>query len=142
METNFYREKWFPGIFLNWRRRWKRRFRWHHQPLEKEDSSNDVALGTEAYNPETLYGKKELDRIIKEGLKTLPEDARTVFILKELEGMSYDEIAGILKIKKAYLAGSVSVTNYIDIFSVYIKGVSSFPLRPSSFGSSSISAKL
>jgi RNA polymerase sigma-70 factor (ECF subfamily) len=47
-----------------------------------------------------LYEKKELKKDLEDGLRSLPEDARTVFILKELEGLSYEEIARILNIQK------------------------------------------
>jgi RNA polymerase sigma-70 factor (ECF subfamily) len=85
---------------LNWKRRWKRRFRWHHQPLERDDAGDLPELGTDADYPETLYQKKEFARIFWQRLKELPEEARTVFVLKEVEGLSYDEIARVLKIKR------------------------------------------
>jgi len=95
------------NICLNWHRRWKRRFRWRHQPLEKDEGEYGVELGTESYSPETLYREKELKNILHEGLKTIPEDARTVFILKEMEGLSYEEIADILKIKKGTVSSRI-----------------------------------
>lgn len=85
---------------LNWQRRWKRRFRWHHQPLEKDDAGDYPELGTDDYHPETLYRNKELEAIIRQKLGELPEEARTVFVLRETEGLSYDEIAKLLKIKR------------------------------------------
>lgn len=92
---------------LNWRRKWKRRFRWHHQPLEDKDGGSSVELGTEAVGPETLYKKKELEKIIHQGLNKLPEDARAVLILKEVEGLSYDEIARHLGIKKGTVSSRI-----------------------------------
>jgi len=92
---------------LNWRRRWKRRFRWHHQPLENEDTVESMELGTDEYGPETLYRKKELEKILNEGLNRLPEDARTIFILKEIEGLSYDDIAKTLDIKKGTVSSRI-----------------------------------
>jgi RNA polymerase sigma-70 factor (ECF subfamily) len=85
---------------LNWKRRWKRRFRWHHQPLERDEAGDHQELGTDAYYPEALYQKKEFERAFWQGLKEVPEQARVVFILKEVEGLSYDEIAMALKIKR------------------------------------------
>ncbi len=85
---------------LNWQRRWKRRFRWRHQPLERDDAGDYPELGTDDGNPETLYQKKELEKLLWEKLGELPEDARTVFVLKEMEGLSYDEIAQTLSIKR------------------------------------------
>jgi len=81
---------------LNWKRRWKRRFRGQHQPLE---SSGVPEPGTENQKPERLYQHKELGRMLQEGLRGLPEDARAVFVLKEIEGLSYGEIADTLGVK-------------------------------------------
>jgi RNA polymerase sigma-70 factor (ECF subfamily) len=85
---------------LNWKRKWKRRFRWHHQPLERDEAGDHPGLGTDTYDPEGLYQKKAFERAFWQGLKELPEQARVVFILKEVEGLSYDEIAKALKIKR------------------------------------------
>ena len=85
---------------LNWKRRWKRRFRWHHKPLEADDSGDYPELGTDEYHPERLYQDKEFKKIFWEKLRELPDDARTVFVLKEVQGLSYDEIADALKIKR------------------------------------------
>lgn len=85
---------------LNWQRRWKRRFRWHHQPLERDEAGDYPELGTYDYHPGTLYQKKELEKIVWEKLGKLPEEARAVFVLREAEGLSYDEIAETLKIKR------------------------------------------
>ena len=85
---------------LNWQRRWKRRFRWHHQPLERDDSGDLPHLGTDEFQADRLFQKKELETLLWEKLGTLPDDARAVFILRELEGLSYDEIAQALNIRR------------------------------------------
>ena len=87
------------NLCLNWKRRWLRRFKWHHQPLEIEDGGDYPELGTVEDLPETLYEQKELKKLLWEQLKELPEEARAVFVLKEMEGLSYDEIAETLRIK-------------------------------------------
>lgn len=85
---------------LNWQRKWKRRFRWHHQPLEREDGSEPPELGSVRDNPERQYRERELAEAFAETLESLPAAARAVFVLKELEGLSYEEIAATLGIKK------------------------------------------
>ena len=47
-----------------------------------------------------IYEQKELEKKMWDELKTVPVDARVVFVLKEMEGLSYDEIAEALNIKK------------------------------------------
>ena len=44
--------------------------------------------------------KGELEKALQEGLAELPETSRAVFVLREIEGLSYDEIAETLKIKR------------------------------------------
>lgn len=85
---------------LNWKRKWKRRFRWHHRPLDVQSGDDALEQGSDAYSPEHSYREKELEARFKEKLASLPEEARAVFVLKELEGLSYDEIAERLKIKR------------------------------------------
>ncbi|MDY6951716.1 MAG: sigma-70 family RNA polymerase sigma factor [Thermodesulfobacteriota bacterium] len=85
---------------LNWRRRWKRRFRWHHESIDQEGQGDHRALGTDDYDPETVYQNREMRETLWRALRELPEEARAVFVMRELEGLSYDEIAKVLKIKK------------------------------------------
>ncbi len=87
------------NLCLNWKRRWARRFRWRHQPLERNEGGDYAELGTSDTAPETLYEKKELQDIVWRHLKKLPEEARAVLVLKEIEGLSYDDIARTLNIK-------------------------------------------
>lgn len=87
------------NLCLNWKKRWKRRFRWHHQPLERDQSGNDLKSGTEAHYPDALYEKKEFEKIFWDRLNELPEKTRAVFVLKEVEGLSYDEIAKALGVR-------------------------------------------
>lgn len=84
----------------NLHRRWKRRFRQDHQPFETDESNYFSELGTDDFAPDTLYEKKEFEKVFREALKGLGKNARAVFVLKEVEGLSYDEISGILKIKR------------------------------------------
>lgn len=88
------------NLCLNWQRRWKRRFRWHHQPLQREGATDRPELATNDDYAEALSERKEFEKVLWEGLKALSEEARAVFVLKEVEGLSYDEIAKTLKIKK------------------------------------------
>ncbi len=85
---------------LNWQRRWKRRFRWRHQSFDAEETGESAARGPEDDQPEARYNMMELKGKIGEALKALPEDARAVFVLKEMEDLGYDEIAAALNIKR------------------------------------------
>ena len=88
------------NLCLNWKRRWKRRFRWQHEPIEPGKISQEADAERKGWRPDVLYEKKELEQIFWQSLRKIPETARAVFVLKEVEGLSYDEIAEMLNIRK------------------------------------------
>ncbi|MEJ2503884.1 MAG: sigma-70 family RNA polymerase sigma factor [Gemmatimonadota bacterium] len=57
-----------------------------HRPLEWED---------ERYRPDDLFRKRDLKDRVDEVVAQLPEHHRVVFVLRELEGKSYEEISEI-----------------------------------------------
>jgi RNA polymerase sigma-70 factor (ECF subfamily) len=46
-------------------------------------------------NPETLLMHKDNERLLQQALESLPLEYREVIVLRELEGLSYKQIAGI-----------------------------------------------
>jgi RNA polymerase sigma-70 factor, ECF subfamily len=56
------------------------------RPLEFEDSTS---------RPDDLYRKRHLRELVEQTVAQLPEHHRQVFVLRELEGKSYEEIAEI-----------------------------------------------
>ena len=56
------------------------------RPLQFEDSSS---------RPDDMYRKRHLRELVEESVAKLPEHHRQVFVLRELEGKSYEEIAEI-----------------------------------------------
>jgi RNA polymerase sigma-70 factor, ECF subfamily len=57
-----------------------------HRPLEWEDHS---------FKPDDLYRKRHLKEMVEKAVSALPEHHRIVFVLRELEGKTYEEIADI-----------------------------------------------
>ena len=57
-----------------------------HRPLEWED---------ERYRPDDLFRKRDLKARVEEVVAELPEHHRVVFVLRELEGKTYEEISEI-----------------------------------------------
>jgi len=53
---------------------------------------------SDAPSPERLYQSKQLDRTLQESLGKLSPKLRTVIVLKEIEELSYEEIADTLEI--------------------------------------------
>lgn len=50
-------------------------------------------------NPEELYGKQEVHRMVEQAIQSLPEIYREVFILRDVEGLKAEEAAEVLGIK-------------------------------------------
>ena len=61
---------------LNWKRRWKRRFRWYHRSLESEVPGNHSELSSDDNLPEKLYQDQELKKIFQTELKKIPDMER------------------------------------------------------------------
>jgi RNA polymerase sigma-70 factor (ECF subfamily) len=57
-----------------------------HRPLQFEDSSQ---------RPDDLFRKRHLRDLVEQSVDRLPEHHRVVFVLRELEGKTYEEIAEI-----------------------------------------------
>jgi RNA polymerase sigma-70 factor (ECF subfamily) len=57
-----------------------------HRPLEWEDNT---------YRPDDLYRKRHLKEMVDRAVDQLPEHHRAVFVLREMEGKTYEEIADI-----------------------------------------------
>ncbi|HET7584013.1 MAG TPA: sigma-70 family RNA polymerase sigma factor [Gemmatimonadaceae bacterium] len=64
----------------------KRNWQDEERPLQFEDSS---------MRPDDLYRKRHLRELVERSVARLPEHHRQVFVLRELEGKSYEEIAEI-----------------------------------------------
>jgi RNA polymerase sigma-70 factor (ECF subfamily) len=85
---------------LNWKRKWKRRFKWHHQPLSSDADTALFDLNQKSDTPETMIEKKQMAHHLMNEVKRLPEKLRLVFVLSTFERLSYQEIGDMLDIKK------------------------------------------
>ena len=84
---------------LNWKRRWARRFKWMHVSIDDGDEQPAAELDSGLPTPEDRVADAQTRQQIDNALKMLPDQARTVFVLRELEGLSYEEIATVTGIK-------------------------------------------
>jgi RNA polymerase sigma-70 factor (ECF subfamily) len=89
---------------LNWKRKWKRRFKWHHTSLEPDNDHLLYGAQKDSATPESILGEKEGETNLVRAIHKLPEKNRLVFVLNTLEGLSYEEIAQTLKIRKGTVA--------------------------------------
>ena len=66
----------------------------------EDDDGEDVQLDVpdDSMSPQQMLERKLTREAVREGLKQLPEDYRQILLLRELQGLSYDEIAQTLDI--------------------------------------------
>jgi RNA polymerase sigma-70 factor, ECF subfamily len=86
------------------RRRWWFRHKAYETSIEPEDTPGAVgeamqfALTDPADSPFDNVAHREVQHKVEEALRTVPEPYRTTLILRDLEEMSYEEIAEVLEI--------------------------------------------
>ena len=84
----------------NRHRWWKRRHRDTTVSLEAESETlglNERIASPSSEDPETAAINHERGRAIQQALQELPQNYREVVVLRDIEGLTYDEIAGALK---------------------------------------------
>ncbi len=89
---------WIYRIVINQARNrqrwWKRRHRSEQVSLDAHlQQFGDFPATNDNGSPDRLFGRKELALRIWHALEGLPFDQRTAIILREIDGLSYDEIA-------------------------------------------------
>ena len=98
---------WLTRIVVNealGRRRSEQRRRRH---LEQEgvavlDDYRDALMrGSEAETPDVAVAREQIRRLLEKAVAALPDPFRTVFILREIEGLSGEETAEILDVPVA-----------------------------------------
>ena len=88
---------WIYRIVINQARNrqrwWRRRHRAEQVSLEERlETTGDLPAANDLEEPDRLYRQKELSTRIWGALDRLPFDQRTVVVLREIDGLSYDEI--------------------------------------------------
>ncbi|MFB3854551.1 MAG: sigma-70 family RNA polymerase sigma factor [Vicinamibacterales bacterium] len=77
----------------NRQRWWKRRHRSEQVSLDEHVETHGDLPSADAGSPERALGQKEVATRIWRALDRLPFDQRTAIILREIDGLSYEEIA-------------------------------------------------
>ena len=76
-------------------RRLKRRPATSMQDLPDADADDGPALPDDSDSPEEVAEQRELNQAIAACIQSLGDDQRTVLVLSDVEGMSYQEVAEI-----------------------------------------------
>ena len=67
--------------------------------LDDDSELKELDLPDVRFSPETELERRELRRAIDRALDELPQDQRSILLLRELNGMSYAEIAEALRLE-------------------------------------------
>lgn len=91
--------------------------------IAREDSDH-VMPSQLGLNPDKVYGQKELREKMLVALESLGEKHRTILILREVDGLSYEEIAEVLNISKGTVMSRLFHARryFQEAISEYIEG--------------------
>lgn len=73
----------------------KRKRRSELSLTEDDEEGGQIELADSRFTPESEVEKNELREAVKSGIESLPEDYRSVIVLREINGLSYEEIAEV-----------------------------------------------
>ena len=77
----------------NRQRWWRRRHKSQQVSLDEHlKDFGDFPEQTDGASPDRMFGRKELANRIRVALENLPFDQRTAIVLREIDGLSYEEI--------------------------------------------------
>jgi RNA polymerase sigma-70 factor (ECF subfamily) len=92
---------WFYSIMVNYCKNYqKKRSRYNVIPINisKGEDDYDLQIPDEREDPEGRVILNDSIRILKEEINKLPEDYREILVLRDIDGLSYNEISEILSI--------------------------------------------
>lgn len=67
--------------------------------FSEDDEAVELDIPDERFAPHTQLERKELRQALGQALQRLPEDQRQILLLREISGLSYDEIAQALALE-------------------------------------------
>ena len=81
---------------------------WTDSSKESENAAGPTKITDGSINPEIELEKKERERIIQDAINSLPSEHKEVIILRDVEGLSYEEITDITGLRTGTLKSRLS----------------------------------
>jgi RNA polymerase sigma-70 factor (ECF subfamily) len=66
--------------------------------MPDEETNKVVGLGIATPDPQERAEARERNRLVRESIEALDPDMRLAIVLRDINGMAYDEIAGVLRV--------------------------------------------
>jgi RNA polymerase sigma-70 factor, ECF subfamily len=66
------------------------------QALDEDDEPDERLVAQDISTPETVMMSKQVAMVVNQVVEALPEELRTAITLREMEGLSYEEIADMM----------------------------------------------
>jgi RNA polymerase sigma-70 factor (ECF subfamily) len=76
---------------------WKRRKADSTFSLDEDENPLSERIQSNSENPEMATLRKEREFLLRKALQELPDNFKEVVILRDIEGLSYEEIANLLQ---------------------------------------------
>ncbi len=94
------------------------------QTYDDNDTENQRDVPDVSFDPQRVFMNKELAKELDKALALLPEKLRSVILLYDMEGLSYEEIAAILNAPLGTVKSRIfnARTQLRDTLSPYLKG--------------------
>ena len=104
---------WLHTIAINLCRNELRRRKFRMFSLEgmaerDEDSKVRIDIADEKSTPDREVERRELGRLIKNAVATLPEKFKTPLVLRDIQGLTYEEIGGILNLPEGTVKSRIN----------------------------------
>ncbi|MBE6571178.1 MAG: sigma-70 family RNA polymerase sigma factor [Ruminococcaceae bacterium] len=75
---------------------------------EDGDREFDIADTSGNYDPEKTAVSNETARIVNDAIRTLSEEHRTIIVMRDIEGMSYSQIADVMSLEEGTVKSRLS----------------------------------
>ena len=74
----------------------------------EEDEKTRIDVVDDGLKPDAELERKELGRMIREAIASLPEKFRTPLVLRDIQGLAYDEIGRILNLPEGTVKSRIN----------------------------------